>query len=95
MEVKLLATPAEQIAEDIMSGKSPPETYDLEVIQVLYGRDPTLTCYRIDDKYGTVRRVEYDNEDVGIALGQRIEMRGYENFDDSDIGKKTGNTKYL
>ena len=78
MEIKLLSTPSEQIARDILSGKLPPETYDLEVLEWLYELDPSLTAYRIEDKNGNSARVNFRYEEIGIALERRIEVRPLE-----------------
>lgn len=48
MEIQLLASNAKQIAQDILDGKLPPETNDLEVLEWLLELDQELTAYRLD-----------------------------------------------
>jgi hypothetical protein len=78
MRIKLLPTPAKQIAQDILSGVLPPETYDLEVIAWLSELDPNLEVYRIEDRDTEFKDVVFWSRQVKIALENQIEMRPIE-----------------
>ena len=81
MRIKLLPTPAKQIAKDILSGVLPPETYDNEVVAWLSKLDPELEVYRIDGfstNGGGDRRqveIEFSANQIKIALENGIAMR--------------------
>ncbi|WP_055076765.1 hypothetical protein [Pseudanabaena sp. 'Roaring Creek'] len=84
MEIKLLSSPAKQIAEDILKGALPPETYDIEVIYWLLHLEPNLTVYRIDEfnqngggdeRLDIPIKVVFSANQIKIALENDIEMR--------------------
>jgi hypothetical protein len=74
MEIKLIPLHCEQIAEDILSGKLPPETNSFDALECLYHLDPALTMYRYDRKYGKLRRVNYSHEDIEVLIDQRLRL---------------------
>jgi hypothetical protein len=78
MRIKLLPTPAKQIAQDILSGVLFPETYDLEVIAWLSELDLNLEFYRIEDRGIDSKEVVFWSCQVKIALENQIEMRPIE-----------------
>ena len=75
MRIQLLPPNADQIAEDILSGKRPPETDSTEVLEWLVKlaqeRGLELEFYRID----STETIELSLKQMTIAVERAIEMR--------------------
>ena len=64
MNIQLLNPKIEDKANDILSGKTPPQTDSMEVLCAAFALDPTITAYRLAPNGG---RVEYTADQLAIV----------------------------